>query len=515
MEAAQPRPLLQRLFKPAVTVVAFVALLFGLNRLLTSFDYDEVVAGFDALPGTEIGLMLAALIAQYAMYVAREVFAVGYAGRSELGLSRTALAALISRSLSTLGIATITGFALRLRLYEAFGLRKSDVGQITVYNESTYYIGLLATCAVVLSAGDLPPMVGTAIELPPTRLLGLVAIGLLAGYLVWSLRRRQPLTIRSFSLPVMRGRPLAAQLVLPVADAFVAGAIVWLCLPPGAGLSYLHTTTICVVASIAGSLSQVPGGLGVFEASVLAFVPPAAHPATLAALLVRRAVVNLVPIAVGAILLVAFELSRRVARREPTVGSPLVPTALAAWTFTAGVLLLIAAAVPSPRGPIGDAGPLAQVAVFAIGGATLAAARGLYRHSHDAWVAALLLAALRATLAVAAGPHWTVFSLAMVSVVLLAASRKSFDDQAPVEEVAGEEAILWWTAVIIALIGTVWIAVAHPSTAGRLAVARTAGILAAFSLLVGVLVIRARLHRRRALRAAARAAGEALRAAEL
>jgi|GEM_PF-511693 len=512
--ATAPRPLWKRLIKPGITIVAFVVLMLGLRRVLTSFDYDEVVAGFERLPASEIALMVLALIVQYGMYVGREVFAVTYAGQRAIGLPRIAMAALISRSLSTLGIATITGFALRLRLYEAFGLSRSDVGQLTVYGESTYYVGLLATCAVVLSLGDLPPMVGAHINLPPTRVIGLIAAVLLVGYLTWSLRRSRPLKIRSFSLPVMRGKLLAAQLVLPVLDGFVGGTIVWLCLPPDAGLSFIHTTTICVVAGIAGSVSQVPGGLGVFEASVLAFVPPPAHPATLAALLVRRAVVNLLPIAVGATLLVAFELRRRAHHTEPTVPSSLVPTALAAWTFAVGVLAMLAAAVPVPHGPIVDAGPFGQALVFAVGVATLVVARGLYRHSPAAWLAALVLGGFRAALAAAAGPHWPTLLLTVASVALLLASRKSFDGQSPEEEMPGEEAIRWWTAVAIAVVGIGYIAVAHPSTTGRLAAARAAGIVAGFALLVSAAVIRTRLARRRALRAAARAAGAALAASE-
>lgn len=512
--ATESRSWLARLVKPVVTLIAFVALLFGLRRVLTSFDYDEVVAGFSDLPVHDLALMIGALTAQYAMYVAREYFAVAYAGHTALGVARVALAALVSRSLSTLGIATITGFALRLRLYEAFGLSKKDVGQLTVYGESTYYVGLLATCAVVLSFGDLPPMVGTRIELPPARLLGAIAAVLLAIYLVWSVRRTRAVRIRGFELPVMRGRLLAAQVTLPVADALVAGAIVWLCLPPAAGLTYPHTAMICVLAGIAGSLSQVPGGLGVFEAAVLAFVPEAAHPATLAALLVRRAVVNLLPIAAGSILLVAFEVGRRAADRAPNVGSSLVPAAVATWTFAAGVLALIAAAVPVPHGAIVEAGAVGQAFLFAIGVGTLAAARGLHRHSPGAWVAALVLAGLRAALAAAAGPHWPTFGLTMLSIVILLASRQSFDGKPDDDDRPHDEAIRWWTAVLIAVLGTGWIAVGHPATTDRLAVARAAGLIATFAAVFSTAVIRFQLRRRRALRAAARAAGEALRSAE-
>ena len=258
------------------------------------------------------------------------------------------------RSLSTLGLATITGFALRLRIYEAFGLTRADVTRLTLYNEATFYVGLATTFAFVFLFADVPNMVAIGVALPSPKLIGLIAAGLAVAYVGLSLGRTRPWRIRSFELPAVRGGLLAGQLILPIIDMSLGVGIVWVCLPEVAGLGYFETATACLLAGLAGSISQVPGGLGVFETVVLQFVPPEAHGAALAGLLVRRVITNLVPLAVGTVVLVGFEVATR-----PGSAIPLgwrrqtVATALAATAFASGVCSWSrprsAPAVPSRR----------------------------------------------------------------------------------------------------------------------------------------------------------------------
>ena len=151
----------KRFVKPVLTVVVVAALAFGLSKLLTSFSYEEVAAGFDRMPKSRIALAALCVAMTYAMYVVRERIAVNFAGHPELSTRKVAVASLISRSLSTLGVATVTGFALRVRLYKEYGLDTAGVGRISVYNESTFYIGVVASIAVVFTLGGLPAAADT------------------------------------------------------------------------------------------------------------------------------------------------------------------------------------------------------------------------------------------------------------------------------------------------------------------------------------------------------------------
>lgn len=490
--AEPPRFRWQRLIKPTLTVALFALIAYGLQRLLTTFDYDDVVAGFDRVPVGAIVVAALLVAVVHALYVVRERLAVDFAGEYRLATRKVAVASLIARSLSTLGLATVTGFALRLRLYEHHGLDRATVTRITIYNEATYYVGVVASLALAFSVGGLPPMVATSIRLPSLAWVGPLAIVALVAYVIYGVRRTRPLRIRRFELPPLEPVPLIAQVALPIIDTLLAALITRALLPADAGLDFREVLAIGVIAGVAGSVSQVPGGLGVYETTVLAFVPRAAHPATLAALLVRRAIVQLLPLAIGTLLLVGVAVSAQRARRPSRVALDFGRDALALVAYVASVLTLIAAAVPRNNGLTAQLGAPAQAVVFAAGLFTLVAARGLQQGRRRAWWVCLVIFALRAAGAGIAG-HLPSLLVAAALVVLLLVARPLFPHPGPTFD--GERT--WWTAWLITLIGVAWIADSHPDSLSTEVRARTAGMIAAVALVLGSLVARALPERRR------------------
>ena len=482
----------RRLIKPALTFAVFVLLVVGLHRLLVSFDYDEVVAGFDRVAPSTIALAGLLVAVGHGLYVVRERLAVDFAGEHRLGTREVAVASLIARSLSTLGLATVTGFALRLRLYEPHGLDRGRVARLTLYNEATFYVGVVASVALAFTAGGLPPMVATSVRLPSLTWLGPLAFALLAAYVVWGARRTRPLRIRSFELPPLGVVPLVAQLVLPCLDTLLAALITRLLLPAGTGLDFGAILAIGVVASIAGSVSQVPGGLGVYETTVLAFVPPAAHPDALAALLVRRAVVQLLPLAVGTVMLVGVALTGQRRRRPSRVALEFGRDAVALTVYIASVLSLIAAAVPRHNDLTARLGAVGQAVVFAGGLLTLVAARGLQQGRRRAWWVSVVTFALPALGALLSG-HRPSLVVALGPLVVLLLARPLFPHPGPIFD--GERT--WWTAWLVTLFGIAWIADSHPDALGTEVRARTAGMLVAIALVLGALIARALPERRR------------------
>ncbi|MCL4225819.1 MAG: hypothetical protein KJZ91_15265 [Myxococcales bacterium] len=488
----------RRLARPVVTLAVFALLVVGLRRLLGTFEPDEVVAGLAATPVAAMVAALGLLAAQYAMYVARELLAVRFAGCGALAAVRVVLAALVSRSLGTLGLATITGLALRLRLYAAWGLDHHQVARLTLYNEATHYVGLLASAAIVLLTFELPPLVALDATLPVPRLFGALAAALVAAYVALALGRERPWRIRSFELPALSGRLLVPQLVLPLADTVVASAIVWVLLPPSAGLDYPATVTACLLAGVLGSLSQLPGGVGVFEAAVLQFVPPSAHAAALAGLLVRRVVVSLVPVAIGTLLLVGYELVRRAPVPPRSWPRETAATAMAATSFAVGVLLMM---LPSfgLGGSLLSLGQVAHALVFADGFATLLVARGLHLRRARSWRYALALFSARALIALAAGPDLVAIGLCLAMIALLAASRRAFSDQ----PAGRDDDAAWIAAFAIAVAGAGWLALsAEPGGPAVAAAARGGGVLMVLALIGGDAAERwwrRRRHRRASL----------------
>ena len=470
----------------------FAIMIAGLRRLLGTFELDAIVAAYERTPWAAMLAACGLLVVQHGFYVVRELIAVAFAGRSELARGRVALASLVSRSLSTLGLATITGFALRMRLYSSWGLERDDVARLSLYNEATYYVGLLASGAAVFLLVDIPPLVTLDVVIPAPRAIGAAAAALVIAYLLLSLRREHALRIRSFVLPVVRGGPLLAQIALPLVDLVVSAALVWMLLPESAGLDLGETAAACFLGSVLGSLSQVPGGLGVFEAVVLQFVPPAVHAEVLAALLIRRVIVSLVPVAVGTVALVGYEVLRRGPVPEASWPRETAATAMAVTTFAAGVVLMVAASLRVP-GPLAALGSMAHAVVFTIGFATLIVARGLHLGRARSWWMATGLFAARALISWVGGPDTTALALSLAMVALLLASKRAFH-RTPGPR---DDDTAWFAAFVIAMAGVTWISlVADPDDVSRAAAVRGAGVVTALALAGAVVAHHARRMRR-------------------
>src|SRR5204862_76707 len=57
-------------------------------------------------------------------------------------------------------------------------------------------------------------------------------------------------------------------LVLSAMDWFVAGLVLWTLVPGSVSINPLSFVAVVSVAHLAGALSQIPGGLGVFDLAV-------------------------------------------------------------------------------------------------------------------------------------------------------------------------------------------------------------------------------------------------------
>jgi phosphatidylglycerol lysyltransferase len=148
-----------------------------------------------------------------------------------------------------------------------------------------------------------------------------------------------------------------AQVLLSSIDWTLAGAALFVLLPDAPGLTLPRFLGIFLLAQVAGLGSHVPAGLGVFEtAMVMLLAPWLPGDAVLGSVLAYRIVYYLLPMAVAVPLFVGFEARERsgaLRRAGSALGTwipELIPRALAATTFSAGVILLLSGATPAAPG---------------------------------------------------------------------------------------------------------------------------------------------------------------------
>jgi uncharacterized membrane protein YbhN (UPF0104 family) len=200
--------------------------------------------------------------------------------------------------------------ALRARLYDRYGVSLTQVAATTLFGGMSFAVGLAALGGSGLAFSDPRQIEATAIPLMLARGVGGLLIAFSLGYVLLCAVRRRPVVVfrRSFSLPSVGDA--IAQVVIGVVDNGIAAAIVWLLLPAGA-VTYGTFVGAYAVAAVAGLLSTVPGGAGVFEGSISTLLP-ATDPAPLAAaFLGYRLFYYVLPLVIACLALAADTARRR------------------------------------------------------------------------------------------------------------------------------------------------------------------------------------------------------------
>ncbi len=224
----------------------------------------------------------------------------------------TALASFTSYAISfTLGFPIITAGTVRYWIYSTRGLSAGKVASLTVIAGLTFWLGMVLVIGigfVVRGAGlshldHLDPLVN--------RLIGAGVIAVLVGYLVWTARGKRHATIQGFKLELPGFRLTAGQLMLGLVDLSAAAATLYVLLSPPRSIDYISFVAVYVFGSLLGIASNAPGGIGVFEATMLKTVPAHSQAALFAALLLFRAVYYFVPFVLALALLGAHESLKR------------------------------------------------------------------------------------------------------------------------------------------------------------------------------------------------------------
>jgi phosphatidylglycerol lysyltransferase len=384
--------------------------LTALFRLLHSVRPHEVRHAFDALSPGQIGAALLLTAASYAMLTLYDRFALQVIGR-KLPWRTYSLASFTSYTLShNLGLALLTGGSARYRIYRAAGLSGGEVGSVIALASLSFWNGviLLAGLAAVASTQILP-FFDWGLSLHWLHLAGLVVLTLCLIPLLLRHFGLKAIDIGGWRTPLPNLQRSAAMTVIAALDLAAASAALYVLLPAPDPSAYPAFFLGYALAIIAALISHVPGGLGVFEAVVIATVP-GDKAQLLAALLAYRVVYYLLPLLIAALLLVWHESkawrppAKDMAQAGQSLLRDLAPPLLAALVFAGGLILLLSGATPAEIGRMHELKhvlPLpfveaSHIAASLSGTLLLFLAPGLLRRLDGAFVAtrALLLAAI-------------------------------------------------------------------------------------------------------------------------
>ncbi|MEH2032940.1 MAG: lysylphosphatidylglycerol synthase domain-containing protein [Nostoc sp.] len=302
-------------FSSLFGLLLLVLSLWAIASELRQYNYRDILNSLAAIPKSRLSWAIWLTALGYLVMIGYDLLGFNYINRS-LSWSKIAFTSFISSAFSnTIGFALLTGSAIRYRFYSNWGVSAVAIAQVIAFANFTFWLGMFAVAGLIFVIN--PLTIPTQLHLPfaTVRPIGVIFLLLIAIYLLGSIFIRQPLTIRQqeFRFPSL---PISlAQIAISSFDWILAAAVLYAILPSNIPLSYLDFLGIYLLGMFAGVVSNIPGGLGVFETVMLLFLSDKISPAAvLGSLLAYRGIYYFLPLLIAAGLLGIYEIRFRADR---------------------------------------------------------------------------------------------------------------------------------------------------------------------------------------------------------
>lgn len=348
-----------RALGPVFGLLLFAGALWVLHHELKDYRYEDIVGRLHEIPSGRLLLAIGLTFLSYIVLTWNDTLAFRYI-RHPMLYRKIAPASFISYAFSNnIGLSMITGSTVRFRLYSVWGLSAIDITKVIAFCTLTFWLGLFTMGGLALLLEPIAFPASVHLSLITARPLGLLLLLLVGAYLLSTLLLKKPLRIREWEFSLPAARLSLAQIALASLDWSLAAGVLYVLLPGTAEVSYFSFLGVFLLAQIAGLISQVPGGLGVFDTLILVLLPREIPDSAIAgSLLIYRGIYYLLPLMIAAALLGVHELLGKKERMRKTAEifgqwiPGLVPRVLAFTTFIGGALLLFSGATPGVGGRV-------------------------------------------------------------------------------------------------------------------------------------------------------------------
>jgi phosphatidylglycerol lysyltransferase len=341
---------------PIFALLLFIAAIALLHHNLKQYHIRDIIRSIHGIHGNRILLSSGLTCLGYLVLSGYDMLALRYI-KKPLAYGSIVITSFISYAFAnnTGSLSIIASGSVRYRLYGAWGLSAVEIGKVIAFCLTTFWLGFLTLGGVVfLSAPQPQPVAFLQQQSIHLTVLGAIFIILVISYLLVCAVSTESFKIAGWEIAFPRLRMAFCQLGVSVTDWLIAAGVLYVLLPAGHGVSFPAFLSMFLAALIAGLLSNVPGGLGVFESIMLLFLAPFMEKTSIVGPLVAfRSIYYLLPLLIASLLLAGLEISRKrdeIQRITTVLGrttSELVPQVFALGAFAGGAILLFSGATPA------------------------------------------------------------------------------------------------------------------------------------------------------------------------
>ncbi len=429
--------------KRAVQLVGIVITAFALyflHKEISQYNFADIRRAVADIPDYRLLFALSFTVINYAILTLNDGLALKYIGKN-LEWAKVGFVSFVSNTISfNLGMSMLTGGSTRYGIYSAYGLSPSETAKVLGFCSLTIWLGsagILGALLISEPAGMIAqiPLLEKWGKIPGLMFLSFV---IFAAVLSWS---GKSIKIKGEEISLPPIKYFFAQAAISSADYLCASMVLFSLLPPSE-ISLFHYTGCYVISVLLGGMSQVPGGLGVLDSTLMLTLSPwYSGTEMIGALMVYRVIYYLFPLCLSAVLMAGRQLicsGGDVKSTTLSVGKGFLlvyPAILSLGVLAAGAVLLFSGSTPSlpqrlamldkfiPKDVIEISHFLSSLAGLVL----LFLSQGIRRRLRLAWVMTIALMTAGIAFSVLKGLDYEEALILVIIMLPLIASRKNFD----------------------------------------------------------------------------------------
>ncbi len=285
--------------------------LYLLHQELGRYKLNDIVHSLSLIGDRQLAYALGFTFLDYLVISSYDLVAFRHLNHY-LDRKRIIFATFVTYAVSnTTGFTLLIGGGIRYRFYSLWGVPTRIIAKITAMGNLTFWLGLLTLSGItfVINPLELPSSLG--IQISVVRYLGIIALILVGTYLYFCwCRKRFKIKGRIIYFP----KPSTSvwQIAVFSLDWAFAAAVLYSLVPAYPDQTYICFFSIYLLSMTASIVSNIPGGIGVFETLIIFLLPKSIlTPNILGSLLVYRSIRFLLPLATALLIICIFELLRR------------------------------------------------------------------------------------------------------------------------------------------------------------------------------------------------------------
>jgi uncharacterized membrane protein YbhN (UPF0104 family) len=300
--------------KPAVVLTIVVGAMILLYRELRQYRFEDVRDSFFAISWWRLLACFGLTIVNYLILVGYDLLAVRSMGHP-LPLHQVAMASFTGFVTSYNFGAILGGTPVRVRLYSSWGMTADEIVRLMVMIGTTFWFGIFALAGIIFVIDPFPIPEELHLPVSNVRPIGYGLLLIVLAYVGVSFVWRKPIKWRGREVAFPRLTTIFAQILVSAADLVVAAGSLFVLLPDSVELTFSQFLGIYLLAVVAVIFTHAPGGVGIFELTILMFCGGTNNPDVLAVLLVFRVIYYLFPLAITIVLLIGKEWQVLVAKK--------------------------------------------------------------------------------------------------------------------------------------------------------------------------------------------------------